>query len=54
MQNHPIFVDFISFDSGKYFLTERFSKKIYCVSSDQLVNKFNSGLIRVGFLDNTN
>gem|GEM_PF-2357108 len=54
MENIPIFIDNISFESGIYYLKEKFSKKIYRVSSDQLVNKFNSGQIRVGFLDNPN
>jgi len=54
MQNIPIFIDYISFESGMYYLKEKFSKKIYCVSSDQLVDKFKSGHIRVGFLDNQN
>lgn len=54
MHNRTIFVDSISFDSGLYFLKEKFSMKIYSVTSDQLVNKFKSGHIKVTFLDNCN
>ena len=54
MKDIPILIDYISFDSGIYYLKEKFSKKIYRVSSDQLVNKFKSGHIRVGFMDNLN
>jgi len=54
MQNNAILIDSISFDSGLYFLKEKFSKKIYRVTSDQLVTKFKAGHIKVAFLDNCN
>ncbi len=54
MQNRTIFVDSISYDSGLYFLKEKFSMKIYSITSDQLVSKFKSGHIKVDFLNNFN
>ena len=50
----PIQVDSISFESGAYYLKEEFSKKIYRVSKDQLLRKFESGDIKVSFFKNLN
>jgi len=54
MKKFPIFVDFISFNAGVYYLKEKFSAKIYRVNKDQLVQKFESGDVNISFLNNYN